>query len=107
MRTVIAAISVFAALAAGTAASARMTDAQFIEANRCRELIAANSLGQPGDTAAADRKLHEESAGRDPAISDMADSAREHAQQDARHPNDVVKSRLIAERDGACRALLQ
>jgi hypothetical protein len=106
MRTVIAAISVFAALAAGTAASARMTDAQFLEANRCRALIASSDLGAQ-DTQAVDRKLHEESAGRNPAVADMADSAREHAQQEAHHPNDVVKARLLAERDGACRALLQ
>jgi hypothetical protein len=106
MRSVIAAISVFAALAAGTAASARMTDAQFLEANRCRALIASQDLGAQ-DTQAADRKLHEEAAGRDPAVSDMAESARERAQREARRPNDVVKARLLAERDGACRTLLQ
>jgi hypothetical protein len=106
MRHVIAIATAFATLAAGTAASARMSDAQFLAANRCRALVASPALGAPADVAAVDRKLHDESRGRDPIIEDRAEQMRQQAQQEAAHPNDMVKARLQAERDGLCHDLL-
>jgi hypothetical protein len=106
MRHVIAIAAAFATLAAGTAASARMSDAQYLAANRCRALVAAPSLGAAADVGAVDRKLRDESRGRDPIIQDRAEQLREQAQQEASHPNDVVKARLQAERDGVCHDLL-
>jgi hypothetical protein len=106
MRHVIAITTAFATLAAGTAASARMSDAQYLAANRCRSLVAAPSLGETGDLAAVDRKLRDEARGRDPVIQDRAEQVRQQAQREAARANDTVKARLQAERDGLCQNLL-
>lgn len=106
MRHVIAIAAAFATVATGTAASARMSDAQFLAANRCRALVAAPTLGQPADVQAVDRKLRDESRGRDPIIEDRAEQMRDQAQREAAHPNDTARARLQAERDGLCHDLL-
>ena len=97
-----------ASLLAATQASARMTDQDFIQANRCAALIAAAELqGGPQDTAAIETKIRAERYQHPGFVEDMGNRARQTAQRESRHASDTLKARLIAERDGVCRALSQ
>lgn len=106
MNKVIGAICVVATLASATAASARMTDREYMQAARCRALAASTTLGAV-DTTAIDQRLREESHGRDPYIADRADSIRRTAERDASRANDNLKERLLAERNTTCRSYLE
>jgi hypothetical protein len=97
----LAAMSATAAMAQG----ARLSDAQYIAAARCEGLMTSAALGRQ-DTSAIDAMLKAQSGGREYAVFDRADGAREQAQQAARHGGVYAKAALVAERDGACRSLL-
>ena len=95
----------FAAMATASAASAHMTDREFLQANRCRGLAGATALGVV-DTTVIDGKIREESHGRDLYIMDRAEVLRQNAERDAQHASDTLKARLIAERNGVCASYL-
>jgi hypothetical protein len=98
---------VAAPLALSTAAVAEtshLTDAQFIAAARCQALMASSVLG-PQDTRGVDQLMNRESRWRVPGVMDRADAAREEAGRAARRAGPYNKAQLIAERDGACRAV--
>lgn len=95
----------FAALATASAASARMTDREFLQANRCRGLAGSTQLGAV-DTTVIDGKIREESHARDLYIMERAEAVRQDAERDARHASDTLKARLIAERNGVCASYL-
>ncbi|MBS0410779.1 MAG: hypothetical protein JSR86_12755 [Proteobacteria bacterium] len=97
-----------AGLAASTSAVAaptRLTDTQFLQLSRCRALVASAELGG-GDLKAIDAVLKSEGRGREPYITDKAQSLQDEAVRAARHPSADRKARLIAERDGVCQSLM-
>ena len=97
---------VAASLAAATvtvAAPAHVTDVQYLEANRCRALIASTALGG-GDTKAIDAFLRAQRGGRDAYISDKADQTQDETAREARRATGDRKTMLIAERDQTCLA---
>ena len=95
-------------LLAATEASARMSDQEFIRANRCAGLIGSAALdGGPQDTAEIEAKLRTEANSRPGFVADMGERARSSASREARHASAERKARLVAERDGVCRAYLQ
>jgi hypothetical protein len=105
MRTSAAiAIAALGFIAAGTAAAAeRVTDAQFVQANRCR-VLAASEVGGGRDTSHIDSFLKAQSRTRATAVLTMADNARTRAQRDASSPD--RRARLQTELAGACSAYL-
>ena len=89
---------------AAVAGSNQLTDAQFIAAARCQALMASSALGRE-DTRGIDQLIKHKSRWRVPGVMDRADAAREDAERAARHSGPYNKAQLIAERDGACRAV--
>ena len=104
-RTAIVAAVIVAPAFAAHAATPRLSDAQFIAANRCVGLMESKTLG-PVDDYALKARIKNESAGRVAQVWDMADQARDDAASDAARASGYDKTRLISERDGACMALL-
>lgn len=96
-----------AALAVATPALAapRLTDSQFVQASRCQALARASSLGA-GDAAAFSALIKAQRQGRADYIVEKASDAASAASGQARRADDAAKADLIAERDGACQALL-
>jgi hypothetical protein len=94
-----------AAATAGVAAPARLSDVQYLKAARCEALITSPALGG-GDGAAIKALLKSQRQGRADYISEKADEVRAEADHQARRAGEEQKATLIAERDGACRALL-
>jgi hypothetical protein len=98
--------AVFAATGlAAHAAPQRLTDVQYIAANRCLALMDSKVLG-PTDDYAMKQLIKTQGVGRIAAVWDMADQAREDAASSASHADGYVKARLTAERDGVCESLL-
>ena len=89
------------AMATATAASAGMNDREYLQANRCRGLATSQTLGVL-DTTIIDQKIARETQGRDPNMVDRGEQFRHIAENDARRPNESMRARLIAERDGVC-----
>lgn len=97
---------VIASLVASTAtvaAPAHLTDGQYLAAARCRALIASPALGK-GDTSAMDALLKSEAPGRVSLITDRAEEVQRDTRRAVGHADAYAKAKLIAERDGACRA---
>ena len=92
-------------LAPVAAVSAPLSDAQFIEANRCLGLMTSKALATP-DAASLKQRLDADAGGRAGYISDKADEARNDATRQAGHASADERAKLTAERDGVCRALL-
>jgi hypothetical protein len=99
-----------AAMLAGAAGSAlaapqRISDTQFVEANRCLGLMSAKDLAS--DDAPALKAFVDAQAGaREPMALDMADQARNDAARQAARAGAETRARLIAERDGTCKAFI-
>jgi hypothetical protein len=97
------------ALAAGAtsvvAAPTRLSDVEFIAANRCLGLMSSKALATP-DAEALRKLLKGQNGGRDAYIYEKADQAREDAQLDASRGGAERTARLVAERDGLCHAFL-
>jgi hypothetical protein len=87
------------------AAPQRLTDVQYIAANRCLGLMESKALG-PTDDYAMKQLIKTQGVGRVSAVWDMADQAHDNALSAANRADDYSKARLTAERDGACEALL-
>ena len=90
---------------AANAATPRLTDSQYIAANRCVGLMESKNLG-PVDDYALKARIKAESSGRQSAVWDMADQARQDAVHDAGRALGEIKAQLISERDTACQALV-
>ncbi|MDG2531977.1 hypothetical protein [Caulobacter endophyticus] len=99
----LAAASIAAASAPALAAE-RVTDAQFIQANRCLGLTEAKALGE-ADPAALKQFIKDQRTGRHVFTSDRADTARSDAKRAASKADEATKASLIQERDGACKDL--
>jgi hypothetical protein len=107
MRFVTAALTIVAACASAavaTAAPARLTDVQFIAANRCIGLESTKALASP-DSDALRRLVKSQDGGRASYIYDKADQARDDGARDASRSGAENNLRLAAERDGVCRSL--
>jgi hypothetical protein len=87
------------------AAPQRLTDVQYIAANRCLGLMESKALG-PTDNYAMKQLIKVQGTGREAAVWDMADQAHDNALSSANRADNYSKTRLTAERDGACEALL-
>ena len=87
------------------ASPAHLSDAQFIQANRCVGLMSSKTLGSP-DVAAMKQLVRAESGNRMAFILDRADQARDDAQREA-NSGGASDAHLIAERDGVCHALTE
>jgi hypothetical protein len=101
------ALTIFAALAAASASVAaptRLTDVQFMQANRCAALVASPALGG-GDASAIKALIKAQRQGRADYIYEKSEQMRDDAERLARHANDTQKARLIAERDSVCQSL--
>jgi hypothetical protein len=107
MRFVTATLAIAAACASAAvavAAPARLSDVQFVAANRCLGIESVKAFATPD--ADALRKLVKDNYGRDSYIQDKADQAREDGERDASRSGAEVSARITAERDGVCRALV-
>jgi hypothetical protein len=82
----------------------RLSDTQFVEANRCLGLMTSKTLGTP-DAAAMQQLIKSQTGGRMEFIYDRADQARDDAQRQANHAG-ADNSSLVSERDGVCHALI-
>jgi len=105
-KTLIAAALIVAASATAAAAqpAARLTDAQFVKAARCKGLAKSEALGAI-DTAALDAVIKSNKRARADFVVDRAMNAQDDAQSEAARADDARKAELIAERNGACAAI--
>jgi hypothetical protein len=99
------AAAISAVAASAFAAPARLSDVQFIAANRCLGIESTKALG---DGREADFKslVKEQQWGRTNYINDQADAARDEANSQASRGGAEQIGHLTAERDGVCRAFL-
>jgi hypothetical protein len=108
MRTTAVAALIAAACAAAAPALAdqpsHLSDAQFVEANRCLGLMTSKTLATP-DAAAMQQLVKAQAGARIAFIYDRADQARDDAQRQADHAA-ADNASLVAERDGVCRSLI-
>lgn len=103
MKIAILSMTAFAAVAAiaGSAAAAeRLTDAQYLHANRCRGLAVATSAANADELGAAVKAADR---GRMPTVIDRGEEAFVRAKRAAKRED---RSRVEAELNGACMAYL-
>lgn len=93
-----------ASAAVAVAAPTRISDVQFIAANRCLGIETTKQLASP-DADALRKLVKEQNWGRDTFIYDKADQAREEGHREASSSSADTVARASAERDGVCRAL--
>lgn len=93
------------ATATAAFAEARLSDAEYIKAARCRGLAGSENLGVM-DTASLDAMLKAQGRGRVGFIIDKADEARETAERAARRAGPEGKPGLLAQRATACAGLM-
>lgn len=109
MRKLIAitlAVAAFTAAAApALARSDRWSDAEYLKANRCLGLAQSAGLG-PVDAAALAARIKDEGRGRDFTMRDRGETMREDARRAGKTRSEVLKGKLLAERDGSCRAFI-
>jgi hypothetical protein len=106
MKTLIAAAALMIAATATAAAAqptARLSDAQFVKAARCKGLAKSEALGAV-DTSALDAVIKANKRARADFVVDRAMNAQNDAQSEAARADDARKAELIAERNGACAA---
>ncbi|PXA76943.1 hypothetical protein DMC25_23635 [Caulobacter sp. D4A] len=108
MRTtvILLAAASLAAVAAPALAAERLTDSQFVRANRCLGLTEAKALGET-DAAPLKALIKAQRQGRHISIEDRADAARLSAKREASRAEGDAKSALVGERDGDCKSLAQ
>lgn len=94
------ALTAAAAIAGSAAAAERLTDAQYLHANRCRGLAAATSSASADDLAAAVKAADR---GRMPNMVERGEEAFSRAKRAAKRED---KSRIEAELNGACMTYL-
>jgi len=90
-----------AAAASASAATPRVSDAAYIQAERCAALISSPALGGH-DASGIDGFLKNQERGRVEAAYERGQEARENAAREARTAGAYGKTQLMAERDGVC-----
>ncbi len=95
--------SLVAAAASASAATPRVSDGAYIQAERCAALISSPALGRH-DTSGIDSFLKDQDRGRVEAAYERGQEARENAAREARTAGAYAKSQLMAERDGICQS---
>ena len=96
-------IAMAAVFAAGSAAASdKVTDVDFLKANRCKGLAA--TLTGVVDTTQLDSFIKSERGARAPYVMERADEEFAKAKKEAR--GDDRKERLTAELTGACQAYI-
>lgn len=104
MRTAALAIAAAATVAAwGTAASARITDVDFIQASRCHAIASAKGAS---DAEALKTVTKTEGRGRHATVKRMADDAASRAARDARSDSAQKQAKIDAELGGVCQVFL-
>lgn len=103
MKALIIATVAFGSLAG--VAQAGVSNLSYLEAARCRGLAASENLGKL-DTTALDAFLRAEGAERDLAVRTSAIKKIEAAQKEADGAEGEKKTKLLAQREGACGAYL-
>lgn len=109
MRKFLASTLAMAAMAASVApafaADNRWTDGQYLQANRCLALAESSALGavDAGDLAA---QIKFQAFGRGSSITDRGMSLRAEAARQGKTKDEERKAKLLAERDGVCKAYL-
>lgn len=83
---------------------AHLSDAQFIEANRCVGLMSSKALASP-DIDAMKQLVKAETRNRMGFVIDRGDEAKDDAERAAEHGG-AAAANLVAERDGVCHALV-
>lgn len=96
-----ASLAIAGGLAGAAQAGARLTDVDYLKANRCKGLAAG--LGA-GDTSGLDALIKAEGLSRAPTIYDQGQKEEARARRDASHTDG--KERLTAELNGPCVAYL-
>jgi hypothetical protein len=87
------------------AGAPRLSDASYIDANRCLGLMGSKALGQHGAGALASF-VRAQRAGRPALVEDKALEARQDARLQADIAGDETRAALAQERDGQCQAYL-
>lgn len=103
--TALAAVFVVSAGAPALAAE-RISDGAFLRASRCLGLAKTENLGVV-DASALEVFVKVQRRGREPLVRDRANTAEQTARNQAAKAKDALKGSLIAERDGACKALVE
>jgi len=102
-------LAIAAVLAASATAPAfaadRISDSELVRASRCLGLAKAANLGA-SDATALQAFVKIQSRGRDPLVQQRVEGAEQAARSQAGKAKDALKASLIAERDGACKALV-
>ena len=103
MRTAAIAIAAAGLAVWGTAASARISDVDYIQATRCHALASAEG----GESAQAFKGyLQSEQRGRNATVSRMAEDAAAKVKREIRTGSAERRAKLDAELGGVCQALL-
>ncbi len=101
------AAAVFAVSAVAPAFAAdRLSDSELVRASRCLGLAKAANLGAV-DSTALQSLVKAQRRGRDPLVQGRSDAAEQAAKSTAGKARDELKASLIAERDGACKTLVE
>jgi hypothetical protein len=103
--TLFAALGAAALVAPAFAATPKISDSAYIEAERCVALMSSPALGAQ-DTSGISQFLKVQDGGRTETAYEMGQTARESAAREARTAGAYSKSQLIAERDGVCRGFV-
>ncbi|WP_165186601.1 hypothetical protein [Caulobacter soli] len=103
----IALVAVLAVSATAPAFAAdRISDSDLLRASRCLGLAKAANLGAV-DAKALDAFVKAQRKGRDPGLRDRSDTTEQTARSQGASANGDRKAALLAERDGACKALIE
>lgn len=105
MLTMTLAGALVASVAAPAFAADRVSDGDLLRASRCLGLAKAANLGAV-DATALQSFVKAQRKGRDPLVQDRSDAAEQAAKSLAGKAKDDLKASLIAERDGACKTLI-
>ena len=92
-----------ACAASASAATPRVSDGAYIQAERCAALISSPALGRH-DASGINAFLKVQDGGRDEAAYERGQDARENAAREARTAGSYAKTQLMAERDGVCQS---
>lgn len=104
------ALSLLAAAVAVSAApafagEARWTDRDYLQASRCMGLASSAALGEL-PTAELAARIKSQAFGRGSAITDRGVSLQAEAERQGKTKDEARKGKLLAEREGVCKAFL-
>lgn len=105
LHTALAAVLV-ASVGAPVLAAERISDGALLRASRCLGLAKSENLGVV-ETSTLAAFVKAQSRGREPLVRNRANAAEQTARSQAAKARDEAKARLIAERDGVCRTMVE